>query len=43
VTFPNFDVDWAKSLLRCRSAYLKLLYIFIILICVKQGYHQWWP
>jgi len=28
VIFPNFDVDWAKSFLRCRSTQLKLLYLF---------------
>jgi len=43
VTLLNSDVDWAKIFQRCRSAHLKLLYLFKILFCVKQGYHQWWP
>ena len=37
VTFLNFGVSWVKSSLRCRSAHLKLLYLFRILICVRQG------
>jgi len=41
VNFLKFGVDWAKSFLRCRSAHLKLLYLFKRLICVWQG-SQWW-
>jgi len=36
VTFPNFDVDWAKSFQRCRSAHLMLLHLFEILLCVRR-------
>jgi len=40
--FLNFGVDWAKSSQRCRSAHLKLLYLFQVLTCVWQGSLQWW-
>jgi len=33
-TFVNFGVDCAKDFLRCRSAHLKLLYLFKILLSV---------
>jgi len=40
VTFLNFDVDWAASFLRCRSAHVNLLYLFKMLTCVRQGSPQ---
>jgi len=41
VTFPNFGLDWEKSFERRRSAHFKLLYLFKILVCVRQGSPQW--
>jgi len=38
VAFLNFGVDWAKRLLRCRRAHLKLLYLFRILYLCGAGF-----
>jgi len=40
VTFLNFGVNRAKTFQRCRCVHLKLLHLFKILTCVRQG-SQW--
>jgi len=41
-TFPYFGVDLVQNFVRCLSAHFKLLYLFQLLIYMRQGSPHWW-